>query len=476
MKKSELFFTTILVPIDFLMLFLAGLAAYFIRTHSLVTQYRPVLFYLNLPFNKYLGFVLFVSLYFIIVFALVGLYKIKTRRMILDDFLNIVIGISAGIFILVLYIFVKRELFDSRFIILAGWFFAIVFVLLGRFFIIKLQKFLIKNYHFSASKVLVVGRDDTSQRLVDNIKKDPSLGYFLVGNIDKPDFDKIKEKIRGIGVDEIILANLDWPKEDVLKLTNFCEENHIVFKFVPNIFQTLTVNSSATTLKEIPLIEIKRTVLDGWGKIAKRIFDIIFSLSFIAIFSPLYLFIALLIKIDSPGPAIYKDYRYGYRKKKFKFYKFRSIKADLCDGEFGTEKGNKILKKLEKDEENNIRSNGPLHKIKNDPRITRVGKFIRKYSLDELPQFFNVLKGDMSVVGYRPHMSYEVEKYNFEQSKMFCSKPGITGLAQVSGRSDLDFNEEVKLDLFYIENWSLKLDLIILLKTPFVILFKRHST
>jgi len=457
------------------MLFLAGLASYFIRTHPLIVQYRPVLFHLNLPLNKYLGLVVVVSLYFLIVFALVGLYKIKTRRMILDDFLKIIIGVSAGIFVLVLYIFMSRESFDSRFLVLAGWVFAVLFVLIGRFFIIHLQKFLIKKYHFSANRVLVIGKDNISEKIIRNIKEEPNLGYFFAGNFDSPDLKKIKEKIVNSEVDEIILANLDWSKEKIIKLTNFCEENHIVFKFVPNIFQTLTVNSSAITLGEIPLIEIKRTVLDGWGRVIKRIFDIVFSLFFIIIFSPLYILLAVLIKIDSPGPIVYKDYRYGYKKRKFKFYKFRSMKADLCDGEFGTEKGNKMLKNLEKDQEKNIRNNSPLHKIKNDPRITRFGKFIRKYSLDELPQFFNVLKGDMSIVGYRPHMSYEVEKYNFEQKKMFCSKPGITGLAQVSGRSDLDFDEEVKLDLFYIEDWSVRLDLVILFKTPFVILFKKHK-
>jgi len=475
MKKSELFFTTILVPLDFLMLFLAGLSSYFIRTHPLIIQYRPVLFHLNLPLNKYLGLVIAVSLYFLVVFALVGLYKIKMRRMILDDFLKIIIGVSAGIFILVLYIFMSREAFDSRFLVLAGWIFAILFVLAGRFFIIHLQKFLIKKYHFSANRVLVIGKDNISAKIIRNIKEEPNLGYFFAGNFNSPDLKKIKEKIVNSEIDEIILANLDWRKEEILKLTNFCEESHIVFKFVPNIFQTLTVNSSAATLGEIPLIEIKRTALEGWGRVIKRIFDIIFSLLFIIIFSPIYVLLAILIKVDSRGPVIYKDYRYGYKKRKFKFYKFRSIKADLCDGEFGTEKGNKMLKELEKDNKKNIRNNSPLHKIKDDPRVTRIGKFMRKYSLDELSQFFNVLKGDMSIVGYRPHMSYEVEKYNFEQKKMFCSKPGITGLAQVSGRSDLNFDEEVKLDLFYIENWSIKLDLIILLKTPFVILFKKHK-
>jgi len=475
MKKSELFFTTILVPLDFLMLFLAGLSSYFIRTHPLIAEYRPVLFSLNLPLNKYLGLVVAVSLYFLVVFALVGLYRIKTRRMILDDFLKIVIGVSAGIFILVLYIFMSRESFDSRFLILASWVFAVLYVLIGRFFIIHLQKFLIKKYHFSVNRILIIGKDNISEKIIRNIKEEPSLGYFFAGNLDSPDLKKIKERIINSEIDEIILTSLDWPKEKIIKLTNFCEENHIVFKFVPNIFQTLTVNSSAITLGEIPLIVIKRTVLDGWGRVIKRIFDIIFSSLFIIIFSPLYILLAILIKIDSSGSVIYKDYRYGYKRKKFKFYKFRSMEIDLCDGEFGTKEGNKMLRELENNQDKNIRNNSPLHKIKDDPRVTKLGKFIRKYSLDELPQFFNVLKGDMSIVGYRPHMSYEVEKYNFEQKKMFCSKPGITGLAQVSGRSDLEFDEEVKLDLFYIENWSIKLDLIILLKTPFVILFKKHK-
>lgn len=475
MKKSELIFTSILVPMDFLMLFLAGLSAYFIRTHPWIAQYRPVLFYLNLPLNRYLGLIVVISLYFLIVFALVGLYKIKLRRMILDDFFKVIVGVSAGIFVLVLYIFIRRELFDSRFLVLAGWLFAVFFVLIGRFLIVYLQKYLIGKYHFSANRVLIIGKDDISQKIIRNIKEEPNFGYFFIGNFSSPDLEKIREKIINSGIDEIILANLDWPKGRILELVNFCEENHIVFRFVPNIFQTLTTNSSAGTLGEIPLIEIKITALDGWGRIVKRVFDIIFSLIFILVFSPLYILLAVLIKLDSPGSVIYKDYRYGYKKKKFKFYKFRSIKADLCDGEFGTEKGNIMLKQLEKNREKNIRNGGPLHKIKNDPRITRVGKFIRKYSLDELPQFFNVLKGDMSIVGYRPHMSYEVERYNLEQKKMFCSKPGITGLAQVSGRSDLDFDEEVKLDIFYIENWSMKLDLIILLKTPFVILFKKYK-
>jgi len=474
MKKSELIFTAILVPLDFLMLVGAGLASYFLRTNPWVIEHRPVYFSLSLPLKEYLGLVVGVSLFLLIVFALIGLYKIKVRRVLLDDFLKILVGVSAGVFVLVFYIFLRQELFNSRFLVLASWFLAIVFVALGRVVISYWQRYLMKNHHLGAHRVLIIGKDGLSQKIIENIKQEPRLGYVLSDVFPELDLDKIERKYERAGFDEIILADPDWPKKKVLELVNFCENNHVVFKFVPNLFQTLTVNSVSSTLGTIPLIEIKRTALDGWGKIIKRTFDIVLSLCFIIVFSPVFLVVALAVKLSSPGPVIYKDYRYGYKKKKFVFYKFRSMRTDLCDGEFGTEKGRQMLKQLEKDQDRNIRKGSPIHKIKDDPRITRVGRFIRKYSLDEFPQFFSVLKGDMSLIGYRPHMSYEVEKYTLEQQKMFCAKPGITGLAQISGRSDLDFDEEVKLDLFYIENWSLILDLVVLLKTPFVLLFKRH--
>lgn len=475
MKKSELIFSALLVPVDFLMFLGAGIAAYFLRTSPLVAQWRPVLFAINLPFQRYFVLLIAVSILGILVFAISGLYNVTARKRLFKDFFQIIVAVSATLLIIILYVFFSRELFESRFIVLMAWVFAIIFITLGRFLVNHLQKVLMERYHFGTNRLLVIGKDGIGKKIIEQVKRQPSLGYQLVAHLTEPNIKKIKARINNPGVDEVMLADPNWSRKKVTELVRFCEDNHLVFKFVPNLFQTLTRNSQAETMGVIPLIEIKRTALDGWGKISKRIFDIIFSLIFIIVFSPLYFMIAILIKLDSSGSVIYKDYRYGYKKKKFEFYKFRSMRAELCDGEFGTKEGNKMLKKLEGDEESNIRKGTPLHKIKDDPRITKIGKFIRKYSLDEFPQFFNVLKGNMSLVGYRAHMSYEVAKYNYEQQKMFCSKPGITGLAQISGRSDLDFDEEVKLDLFYIENWSMKLDLIILLKTPFILLFKRYK-
>ncbi|MFH1611875.1 MAG: sugar transferase [bacterium] len=475
MKKPELTFTAALVPLDFIMLLGAGLASYFLRTSIWVEQYRPVLFYLDLPFSRYLILNIGFALFLLVVFAFVGLYKIKPIRSIVDDFFKIVIGVSAGVFVLVFYIFLRREWFNSRFLILSGWIAAIFLVTFGRFLMICFKKFLFKKHKIRIQPVLVIGDDNISRKIIDILQNNLGLGYKLVANLTEPDLYEIKAKVNDHGVEEIILADLNWSKEKILELVSFCEENHIIFKFVPNLFQTLTINSLATTLGTVPLIEIKRAALDGWGRIIKRLIDIIGAIFAIIIFMPIMMVIAFAVKWESFGPIIYKDYRYGYKQKKFVFYKFRSMRSDLCDGEFGTGAGNEMLKKLEQDQVKNIRGGSPLHKIKNDPRLTKVGNFIRKTSLDELPQFFSVLIGDMSLVGYRPHMSYEVEKYNYEQRKMFCTKPGITGLAQISGRSDLDFDEEVKLDLYYIENWSFWLDIIIMIKTPFVALFKTHQ-
>lgn len=457
------------------MLVAAGLTAYFLRISPWLAQYRPVLFHLNLPFGRYFVLVSGISIFLLIVFSLIGLYRIKSTRKLLDDFPRIAIGVSAGVMIVVLYIFLRQELFNSRFLVLAGWLIAIVFVCLGRWLVVLWGKYLIRSRQFGIRRVMLIGRDELSQKIIQNIKQEASARCRVVENIIEPDLKKISQKISSGKIDEVILSDPDWSKDKVLELVNLVEASHLNFKFIPNLFQALTVNTSVEIIGNVPVVELKRTALDGWGRIIKRLFDIIFSLSFVIIFSPAYLLIALMIKIDSPGPVIYKDYRYGYKKKKFEFYKFRSMRADLCDGEFGTKKGNQMLKDLEKDHARNLRKDSPLHKIKNDPRITKLGRFLRKNSLDELPQFFNVLKGDMSIVGYRPHMSYEVKKYNFDQQRMFYIKPGITGLAQISGRSDLDFDEEVKLDVFYMENWSLRLDLIIILKTPFVILLKKHE-
>jgi exopolysaccharide biosynthesis polyprenyl glycosylphosphotransferase len=460
MKRSELIFTAILVPLDFLMLIGAGLVAYFLRISPWIAQYRPVLFHLNLPFEKYLLLVFGVSIFLLIIFALVGLYKIQPVRRPLEDFFKIIIGISAGLIVLVFYIFLRREWFDSRFLILAGWLLAIFFVTFGRYLISKFQTHLIKKYQFGSHRVLVIGRDSISQKIIQNIKREPSLGYLLVENLIEPDLEEVKARVKNPGLEEIILADPDWPRERILRLIDFCEENHLIFKFVPNLFQTLTANAFIETLGSLPIVELKRTALDGWGKIIKRIIDIIGAVLGLICLSPLFGLVAFVIKWDSAGPVFVKLKRVS-QGKEFWLYKFRSMIKDA-------ENLKKFLWAY------NERKDGPLFKIKNDPRVTRVGRVLRKYRIDELAQLINVFKGEMSLIGPRPHQPDEVARYEKHHKKVLAIKPGMTGLAQVSGSSDLPFEEEVKLDTYYIENWSLLMDLKIFLKT-LVILWRDRS-
>jgi len=222
-------------------------------------------------------------------------------------------------------------------------------------------------------------------------------------------------------------------------------------------------NINVETISGIPIISLKPTPLDGWGKVIKRFIDIIGATLGLIILSPIFLITAIAIKLDSKGSIIFSKLedgsparRVGQKEKLFTCYKFRSMFKDT----------HHLRKTLEN---KNLRKDGPLMKIANDPRVTRVGKFIRRYSIDELPQLWNVLIGNMSLVGPRPHLPEEVAKYQKQHHFVFNIKPGLTGLAQISGRSDLSFEEESKLDRFYIENWSILSDLKIILGTLGVI-------
>jgi lipopolysaccharide/colanic/teichoic acid biosynthesis glycosyltransferase len=220
---------------------------------------------------------------------------------------------------------------------------------------------------------------------------------------------------------------------------------------------------------------LRRTRLTGWGRILKRSADIVCSLFFIILFSPIFLITTLIIFFETGRPIIYKNERVGQEGKKFFTLKFRSMYQKYCTGEQFGQAGQEALE-LEKNLiKEKSEKQGPVYKIKNDPRITPFGRFIRSFSIDELPQFFNVLKGEMSLVGPRPHQLREVNKYEKWHKTVLTIKPGITGLAQISGRSDLNFDEEARLDIFYIEHWNFFIDLIILIKTPFIVLKKTGS-
>jgi exopolysaccharide biosynthesis polyprenyl glycosylphosphotransferase len=467
MKKSELFLIALLVPIDFLMILLAGTTAYFLRFETFFKDIRPTT--LIWTFKEYLELITIVAFIWIIIFALGRLYSIQDiRKKISDEFFKIFGVVSVGIIFIIIYIFFYQEFFASRFIVLFVWILSIFYIFIGRLLIRLLQKWLYK-FGYGIHKIVIIGKGREAEIIAAELYKKPTLGYKIVDRIENFDQNidlenrllKIKESSN---IDEIIQADPNLSKEINQQIIEFCQEYHFVFKYTADLFNAQTSNIEINTLAGIPIIEIKKTHLDGWWKIIKRIFDIIGSSIFIIIFSLIMIITAIAIKIDSKGPIFFKYKRVGQKRKPFVYFKFRS----MIDGAHNLRYTKEWLEK-------NIRNDGPMIKFKNDPRITKVGKFIRKFSIDELAEFFLVFIGKMSLVGPRPHEIEEVKKYKKYHNKLFNIKPGITGMAQVSGRSDLNFEEEARLDVYYIENWSLLLDLKILLKTPLAIFKKREA-
>ncbi len=460
MKKSDLTFSAVLVPLDYLMIILAGIGAYYLRYEKWIQDIRPVVF--DLDFFQYFNYIWLIAIGWIIIFAIAGLYKIKNSRKIFDEISKIFLACSTGVLAIIVGAFFSRELFNSRFILLVAWVLSFIFVIFGRLIIRGIQKILyLKN--IGTHKIVLIGDDNSTKDIAKEIYKNKKLGYQIIArlnNLENGNFDKLIQIYKTKGIDEIVQADTNLSRKENLSLLDFADENHIVFKYAADFFQTQSSNMDFYTLAGVPIIEVKRTKLDGWGKILKRIFDIFFSFIFLIILSPLFLIFILIIKIDSKGNIFYESKRISAKNKRIKIWKFRSMIQNA------EKMKNKLLK-------NNEREDGPLFKMENDPRVTRVGKFMRKWSVDELPQFWNVLKGELSLVGPRPHEPNEIAQYEKHHKKLLNIKPGVTGLAQVSGRSDLEFEEEVKLDTFYIENWTPWLDLIILIKTPWVVLLRK---
>lgn len=478
MKKSELFFSVLLIPLDFLMIFLAALSAYQLRFAKFATAIRPAIF--SLDISDYIKVSLVVALFWLVIFMFSGLYSIRNARKLALEIYRVFLACSTGLMLVVVMIFIRRELFDSRFIVLAAWILAILYVSLGRTFVRWLQRRLFAH-GIGVHKAILVGNGKTADTLVREFFSQKYSGSEVVRRVRDFSLETAKELAEFLedynskhgsdsGLDEIIQADPNLSKAETLRLYDFAGEHHLSFKYAADLLGIKVLRNEVSEIAGIPVVEVKRTTLDGWGRIIKRLVDIIGSAILIIIVSPIIILTALIIKLDSHGPVFFSRrddgsplFRVGQGGRVFRYFKFRSM-VPGADGMRYRELANR-----------NTRTDGPLVKIKDDPRITRVGSIIRRWSIDELPELFLVFIGKMSLVGPRPHLPEEVARYEQHHKKTLTVKPGITGLAQISGRSDLLFEEEVKLDVYYIENWSLLLDISILLKTPLAVIKHRQA-
>jgi len=468
MKKSKLFFEILRLPVDFVTAFAAFMVAYKIRP---ITDLIPGVQYnffpeLLPPFDEYLRFSLAATTVLIVLFIFNRMYVIKNEERFGRIFLRIVYLVSAWLmFIIAYYFLVVHQLFFSRIALAHIWLFSIAFITLGRSLILLLREILYR-FGIGQTRVLFVGTNQFADRCFKTLKADKRFHVIgalaeshqsrkigslkIIGTIDQ--LDSIYDKYR---VEEIIQAEPSFKSISNADILTFCRAHQLQYYFIPDVLRLQSVNVEMEMIDDVPLISLKQTPLEGWGHVYKRIFDILFSFVLIVLLIPVWIIVPILIKLDSPGPAFYKSKR-KYKSHVFGIYKFRSMVMDA------EKKKAQLLEKNER--------KGPLFKIKEDPRVTKLGRFLRKTSIDELPQLINVFTGRLSLVGPRPHLPEEVDQYETHHHKLFTIKPGVTGLAQTSGRSHLDFEDEVKLDFYYIENWSLWLDLKIILKSILVVL------
>lgn len=462
---------TAFLPIgDFGMLVLSAMIGYWLRYKFLETNFEGI----KKVFGwDYLSVSLILSFFVVIIYSFFGLYKINQKHSIWQTIFQIIIGIWLVLLGTITFLFFneynKSTLPDgvviSRFILGIVGFLAIFFVLWGRSIFWSLEQIFYLCGFFKV-QIVVIGENQINFKTRSDIAK---ILYYKELNPKNLEF--LKLQIENQKIAEIYIFGQNNSLE--ISLAEIAEKHKVSYIFSPpSLTQYQNFGLNSIILDGHYFFGLTYSPLFGWQIVFKRLFDIVFSFLFLVIFSPLFLIIAIIIKMESKGSVFYASERIGPNGQVFKLWKFRRFHSQFCTSESKPESleiEQKLIQKLGQKADR-----GALYKIKNDPRSTRFGTFLEKTSLDELPQFWNVLIGNLSIVGPRPHQPREVQKYSKHHYKVLNILPGITGMAQINGRSDLSFEEEVKLDTKYVESWSFWLDLWIIIRTPFILIFKRH--
>jgi exopolysaccharide biosynthesis polyprenyl glycosylphosphotransferase len=424
------------------------------------------------PISNFSGLGTGIVIGMIAIFALRGLYGIRLTGSWFRQAWNIVSSATLGLAFLITYYFVFQPTANSRLLVLFVWTMTILVLCLGRL-IVSASMGLLYRLGIGETRLLVVGSGRLGKMIMQNIAASPDLGYSIVGflsDMSEPpgDFGRFKMLgtlndldlvIRSMQVDEVIIALPSNLHEQSIRSVRLCERLGASFKLVPDLYE-LSLSLSRIgmeAIEGIPLLGIRQASSNTIQRFVMRAVDIILSFLILLVGLPFWLCVALAIRLNSPGEVIYRQTRIGKNGRPFKVFKFRSMYKDA----------ERVLSDLMIYNE----AQGPLFKMKSDPRVTPVGKFLRRTSFDEIPQLINVIRGEMSLVGPRPPLPQEVAEYEGWHKERLSIKPGMTGLWQVRGRSDISFDEGVLMDLYYIQNWSLRLYFQILLRTiPAVIL------
>ena len=477
-KENQKFLNRLLVYFDIISMLLAFVLSWYIRFESGLMKSKDFM-----SFNDYLIPVIFAIPVYLIIYSFFRLYTPYRTKNIFEEFLNVFRANVLGILILILVLYLIKKIDYSRYFLFIFASCNTIITTMERSILRSVLKKMRKNGH-NIKHILIVGYSNLTEEFLKRIKKNRQWGYHVIGilddnkklNVNKykgctnfTEYEKTTEEevaaavqnagvignidsleyyLENFSIDEVFIT-LNIKEYDKLgRIINMCEKSGVRTEIIPDYYKYIPAKPYVEEVDGLPIINIRYIPLDNLGNnLLKRFFDIVCSFLLIALLSPLMIVTAVIIKITSPGPVFFKQERVGLNKRDFNMYKFRSMRVQNAEDE-----------KKE-------------WTTADDPRKTKFGTFMRKTNIDELPQLFNVLKGDMSLVGPRPERPYFVDKFREEIPKYMIKhqvRPGMTGWAQVNGwRGDTSIEKRVECDIYYIENWSFWFDIKILWFTIF---------
>jgi exopolysaccharide biosynthesis polyprenyl glycosylphosphotransferase len=469
MKHLEVLFsnqrvaTIVWMLVDIFLINIAFILAYWIRYG--LQLFRAVDPAFNVPYGTYLPFAAFFTLLLLLVYQQQGIYRLRYKISWFDEFYAIINGTTTAIVFIIVFIFLYSPAFYSRIIFIYTGLLTVVILGLSRLLKIMWLRRL-RQLGMCTKRVVIVGAGEVGRAVMRAVVANRDCGFNIIGFLDdhptkgETDIGRFKalgcidnlfNVLQNEKFDEVFIT-LPWQyHHKIMMIMAQCERVRMRVRIVPDLFQITLNQMHVEEIAGVPMIGIKEVRISGLNQWLKRGIDIAFSALVLTLGAPLMALIALMIKLDSPGAVFFRQERVGKMGQRFTLYKFRSMVANA-------EEQRQALEALNE-------ADGPLFKIKADPRITRLGKQLRRLSLDELPQFYNVWRGEMSLIGPRPGLPAEVERYQEWHKRRMEVPPGLTGLWQVSGRSELTFDEMALLDIYYVENWSPALDIKIFLQT-----------
>lgn len=461
-----------LVFLDFFLISMAFRAAFILRFESRTSILFQESIVPQVPL--YVDMMLVAIPVWLVIFALKGLYQRKNILGGTREYEQLFNSSVLGMLVIISFGFLVPSVILARGWVILAWILAFLFTALGRFASRRVVYALRKTGHFQ-EPALIVGANEEGQLLADQLNNWRTAGVRVVGYVDDDHcctlsnhlqwlgkLDELDQIVKKNGIGEILLVTSALSQEQILALfRKFGTRKEINLRLTSGLYEIISTGMQVNEDGLVPMMTVNKVRMTGWDKILKLILDYAIALPVSLLMLPIFGLISLLIKLDSPGPAIYRRRVMGVNGHEFDAFKFRTMRTD---GDEILEKNPELMKEYLEN-----------FKLKEDPRITRLGQFLRKTSVDELPQLFNVLRNEMSIVGPRMICPEELAKYDQWDINLLTVKPGITGLWQVRGRSEVSYEERVRMDMLYIRNWTIWLDIQLLIQTIPAVISRRGA-